>query len=176
MKKFIRAITTILLIVILLGMTACHTKQSLKEFNIKNISGFENEDYFTSSQFDFARVEDVVIIPEIKEINYDEYIIYVTSYSKTEKEVTVKNVCIKENEKTLLEHQLNKKVSFNKNAQNIFTGVVDGETFNKDDIAITDGKSFNLIVQVEVQKDDISVVTDITYEVNVKTYKSFVMQ
>lgn len=176
MKKCIKAIAAMSLIVILLGMTACHTKQSIKEFNIKNITGFENEDYFTSSQFDFARADDVVIIPEIKEINHDEYIIYVTSYSEIEKEVTVKSVCIKENEKTLLEHQLNKRVEFNENAQNIFTGVVSGGTFNKDDIAITDGKNFNLIVQVEVQKDDTSVVSDITFEVSVKTYKSFVMQ
>lgn len=164
------------LIAILLGMTSCHTKKSLKEFNIKNITGFENEDYFTSNQFDFTRVEDVVIIPEIKEINYDEYIIYVTAYSKTVKDVTVKNVCIKENEKTLWEHQLNKTVVFNENDQNIFTGVVSGKTFNKDDITITDGKKFNLIVQVEVQKDETSVISDIIFEVNVKAYKSLVMR
>lgn len=176
MKKCIKAIAAMSLIVILLGMTACNTKQSLKQFNIKNITGFENEDYFTSDKFDFARVEDVVIIPEIKEINHDEYIIYVTSYSKTEKDVTVKSVCIKEDENTLLEHQLNKKVEFNKNAQNIFTGVVSGETFNKDDIEITDGKKFNLIVHVETEKNDTSVVADVTFEIEVKTYKSFVMQ
>ena len=53
----------------------------------------------SKQKYDFAKIESVVFIPEIKAINHGEYIIYISAYSETGTEnLIVKNVILKENE------------------------------------------------------------------------------
>ena len=159
----------------LLNLCSCRMEESYKEFNIKNITDNLSENYFTSDKFDFARLENVVFIPEIKEVNHGEYIIYISAYSETGTEqIKIKNVILKENEVVLLDHKLNKEILLEENSESIFEGWIDGGTFTEEEIDIIDGKEFDFIIQAEIIKEDKSVSENITFEILVKGYKSFV--
>lgn len=175
MKNIYRKIgMSVLLITVLLSIMGCEMVESYKEFNIKNITDYLEEDYFNSDNFGFAKVENVVFIPEIKEIHHGEYIIYISAYSETgEEKIKIKNIIMSDSESVLLNHELNKNIVFKENANAVFEGWVDGGTFTEDDIEIKDGKEFDCIVQVEVLKDDTTVRDNISFEIYVKGYKSF---
>ena len=84
MKKELRSVMIIMLSIgMILGLCSCRMKESYKEFNIKNITSSVNDNYFTSDDFSFARIQNVVIVPKIKAINHEEYIIYISAYSKS---------------------------------------------------------------------------------------------
>ena len=158
------------------GLCSCRMEESYKEFNVKNITDNLNANYFVSDKFDFAKVENVVIIPEIKEVNHGEYIIYISAYSETGTEnIIVKNVILKEDKDDLLNHELNKEIQFEKNPDAIYEGWIDGSTFTEEEIEIADGKEYDFIVQVESIKNDVAVSENITFEIVVKGYKSFVV-
>lgn len=164
-----------LLTSIVLGMTGCKMVESYKEFYIENISDTHDENYFTSEKLEFAKLENVVFIPEIKEIDYGEYIIYLSAYSETGTEnIVVKNVILKENKDDLLNYELNKDIQFEKTPEGIYEGWIDGGIFTEDAIEIADGKEFNLIVQVENINNDTMISENITFDIIVKGYKSFV--
>ena len=94
MKKALRSVMIIMLSIgMLLGLCSCRMKESYKEFNIKNITGSVNDNYFTSDDFSFARIQNVVIVPEVKAINHEEYIIYISAYSKSGKETVQIQSC-----------------------------------------------------------------------------------
>lgn len=68
-------------------------ENSYKKFNIEGITNYDVWNYVDSNELDFARIEDVIIVSEIKEINHGEYIIYISAYSKTEaNQIMVKTV------------------------------------------------------------------------------------
>lgn len=176
MKKIFRSVVIIMLsLSTLLSLCSCHMEESYKEFYIKKITDNVNENYFESDKFDFAKIESVVLIPEIKAINHGEYIIYISAYSETGTEnIVVKNVILKENKDDLLNYELNKEIQFDKTSEVIYEGWIDGGTFTEDAIEISDGKEFDLIVQVENMKNDTTISENITFEIVVKGYKSFV--
>lgn len=176
MKKISRIIIVMLLLNILLGATGCKMVDSYKKFCFKNISDNHDENYFTSENLEFARLANVVFIPEIKEINHGEYIIYISAYSETGTEqILVKNVMLKEDEEVLLDYDLNKNILLEENSNSVYEGCIDGGTFTDEKIEIVDGKEFDLVIQVELEKDGTIVSKDITFETSVKGYKSFVM-
>lgn len=159
----------------LLGLCSCRMEESYKEFYIKKITDNVNENYFESDKFDFAKIESVVFIPEVKAINHGEYIVYISAYSETGTEtLIVKNVILKENKNELLNYELNKEIQFDKTSETVYEGWIDGGTFTEDAIEISDGKEFDLIVQVENNKNDETISENITFEIVVKGYKSFV--
>ena len=177
MKIALRStIIIILSISMFLGLCSCRMKESYKEFNIKNITGNMDEDYFTSENFAFARLQDVVIIPEIKAINHSEYIIYLSVYSKTgEEDVQINSVLFREKETVLLDRALNKIIEFEENSESIYEGWIDGGTFTGETLSVADGKEYILVIEAEVTKNDVHVSKDVTYEIVVKGYKSFVL-
>lgn len=159
----------------LFGLCSCRMEESYKEFTIKNITDNLNQNYFASDKFDFAKVENVVIIPEIKEVNHGKYIIYISAYSETGREsIVVKNVILKEDKDDLLNHELNKEIQFEKNSNAIYEGWTDGGTFTEEEIEMADGKEYDFIVQTEIIKNDATVSENIAFEIVVKGYKSFV--
>ena len=159
----------------LLHLCSCRMEESYKEFYIKNITDNVNENYFNSDKFDFAKIEKVVLIPEIKAINHGEYIIYISAYSEVGTEnIVVKNVILKEDKDDLLNYELNKDIQFKKTPEGMYEGWIDGGTFTEDAIEIADGKVYDFIVQVESKKDDTTTLKNITFEIVVKGYKSFV--
>ena len=150
-------------------------EESYKEFYIKTITDNINENYFESDEFGFEKIEGVVLIPEVKEINHGEYIIYISAYSETGTEnILVKNIMLKDNKGDLLNYELNKDIKFDKTSEAMYEGWIDGGTFTEDEIEISDGKEFNLIVQVENKNYDETTSKKIVFEIVVKGYKSFV--
>lgn len=176
MTKTSRSVMIVILsISMLLGLCSCRMKESYKEFNIKNITDNLNDDYFTSEKFSFARLQNVVIIPEVKAVNHGEYIVYISVYSKSGKErVQINNVIFKEKESVLLNHEIDKEIEFKENAETLYEGWIDGGTFTADSLKVADGKEYDLVIEVEVLKSGVHVSENITYEIVVKGYKSFV--
>lgn len=176
MKKALRSAMIIMLSIgMLLGLCSCRMKESYKEFNIKNITGSVNDNYFTSDDFSFARIQNVVIVPEVKAISHEEYIIYISAYSKSGKEtVRIKNVIFKEKEIVLLNNELGDMIVFEQNANSIYDGWIDGGTFTEETLKVADGKKYDIIIEVEVFDNGLNISKNLTFEMDIKGYKSFV--
>lgn len=181
MKKIFVSIVIIIISIISISiiwlmLNLCRLEESFKEFYIKGITDNQNKDFFTSAEFDFARVQDVVIITKMKEINHGEYILYISAYSKQGKEdVQINKVVIKEQEDVLLECVLDKKIDFEKNATSIYKGWIVGSTFTDDVLKVSNGKIYDLIIEVEVINDGKYALKEMVFEVEVKIYKSLVL-
>ncbi len=81
-------------------------QESYKEFRVDKIYDCSKENYFVDEAFDFARIENVVFIPEIKKVNHEEYRVYISAYCKTEsKKINILNVCLKANEKIIFDEK-----------------------------------------------------------------------
>lgn len=157
------------------GLCSCRIKESYKEFNIKNITGSVNDNYFSSEDFSFARIQNVVIIPEVKAINHEEYIIYISAYSKSGQEIVqIKNVIFKEKETVLLNNEQRNNIEFEQNANSIYEGCTDGGTFTEETLKVADGKKYHIIIEVDVFDNGLNVSKNLTFEVDIKGYKSFV--
>lgn len=176
MKKELRSVMIIMLSIgMILGLCSCRMKESYKEFNIKNITGSVNDNYFTSEDFSFTRIQNVVIIPEVKAINHEEYIIYISAYSKSGKEIVqIKNVIFKEKESVLLNNELGNKIEFKQNANSIYEGWIDGGTFTEETLKVADGKKYDIIIEVDVFDNGLNISKNLTFEMDIKGYKSFV--
>ena len=113
MKKVITKITVFaLLLCIILGLSSCTMIKSYTKFYIKNIT--ENlDDCFTSESFDFARIGDIVIIPEIKAINHEEYVIWIVARSQNaNEELYIKSIILKGNDDIIWSNQIDEKIVF----------------------------------------------------------------
>ena len=176
MKKELRSVMIIMLSIgMILGLCSCGMKESYKEFNIKSITGSVNDNYFTSEDFSFARIQNVVIIPEVKAINHEEYIIYISAYSKSGKEIVqIKNVIFKEKESVLLNNELGNKIEFEQNANSLYEGWIDGGTFTEETLKVADGKKYDIIIEVDVFDNGLNISKSLTFEMDIKGYKSFV--
>ena len=176
MKKELRSVMIIMLSIgMILGLCSCRMKESYKEFNIKNITGSVNDNYFTSEDFSFARIQNIVIIPEVKAVNHEEYIIYISAYSKSGKEIVqIKNVIFKEKECVLLNNELGNKIEFKQNANSIYEGWIDGGTFTEETLKVADGKKYDIIIEVDVFDNGLKTSKKLTFEMDIKGYKSFV--
>lgn len=154
MKKTYRIIGTVVLFInILFNITGCRMVESYKEFVVKN--GCNSDDYFTfeqlycevdehftAEQLDFARIGDVLIIPEIKEIDHGKYVIYVSLYSKEENQkIVIKNVSMREGDKSLFNYELNEKMLFEKNEQGLEEGWIEAGTFTNEIVEVADGNN-----------------------------------
>ena len=134
-----------------------------------------NENYFTSEEFSFTRIQNVVIIPEIKAINHGEYVIYISAYSKTGKEtVRIKNVIFKEKETILLHNELGSTIDFGENTNSLYEGWVNGGGFTEESVKIVDGKTYDIIIEVDVLDSGLNISKNLTFVIDIKGYKSFV--
>ena len=155
--------------------SCCHMEESYKEFNIKNVTDNVNEKYFTSEEFSFTRIQNVVIIPKVRAINHGEYIIYICAYSKTGKEIVqIKNVFLKEKETILWNNVLGCTIGFEKNTGSLYEGCVNGGTFTEESVKIANGKKYDIIIEVDVLNNDLNISKKLTFVMDVKGYKSFV--
>lgn len=176
MKKILRCIIVLLVSIgICCGLSSCRLEESYKEFNINNITDNLNEDYFASDSFSFTTVNGVVIIPEIKAINHEEYRVRVSAYSKTGAErVMIKSVVLKDDDAILLDNALNLELQFEGSAETLYKGVCVGGILTEEALKVADGKNYYLLVEVATIQDDEHTTENITYEITVKGYKSFV--
>lgn len=177
MNLLFRRITTIMVFAnILLGLCSCGMAESYKEFSITNITGYDVDNYISADELDFARVQGITMIPEIKEIRHGVYIIYISAYSKDKpKRVEVKELSLAVDNKVVLKLEDTQRISLESNQDNIYEGTIDGGTFTEDDIDITDGQQMDLIIQVEVAEDEQMVTKDVLFRIEVRIFKSFVV-
>ena len=175
-RSFFRNILLpILLVSVLFNMCSCNLEESYKEFVVDKISEYDVQEYFVSDELDFARVDDVVIIPEIKEIHHGEYIIYISAYSERElKDITIKSVSLKTENKIILESKSALFIHLEKNQDKIFEGWIDCGTFTEDDVEVFDGTELFLTLQLQTEKGAESITEEINYVIRVKIYKSWV--
>ena len=176
MKKTLKnVVITALSVCMLLGLCSCRLEESYKEFFIKNITDNLNDDYFTSENFSFARLQDVAIIPQVKEINHGVYILYISVYSESGNEtVRINKAVFKEKESVLFTNEIDKVIEFKENEKTIYEGLIDGGTFTADSLEVADGKEYDLVIEAEVEKNGVIISESITYEIIIKGYKSFV--
>ena len=158
----------------LFGLCSCRLEESYKEFIIKDITDYKDEDYFSSDRFDFARIDDVVIIPSINP-GASEYILWISAHSENASEtVIIKKMLIKEKEIVLLNYDLNQEVEFKENGESAYKGTIRAG-FTDEEVEIKSGKKFELVIEAEVIKNGTSISKSITYEITVKGYRSFVL-
>ncbi|MBR2914308.1 MAG: hypothetical protein IKC06_00670 [Clostridia bacterium] len=176
MKKELRKVMIVMLFIgIILGLCSCHMQESYKEFNFKNITGNVNENHFTSEEFSFARIQNVVIIPEVKAINHGEYVIYISAYSKSGKEaVEIKNVIFKEKETILLNNDFRNKIEFEQNTNSLYEGWINGGIFTEESLEVANGKKYDVIIEVDIFDNGLILTKNLTFEMEIKGYKSFV--
>lgn len=172
---FSRLIIILISVSVLLGICACSIEESYKEFNISNVTGYTIDDYIYSNTLDFARINDVTIIPEIKEIQHGEYVIYISAYSSVEAECAmIKNVTLSVEGKPFLEKELNTIIPMELNQYDIYEGYIDGGSFCDDLVDISNGQEMTLNIQLQVGEESEVVTKNISYEVFIKIYKSWV--
>lgn len=177
MKKELRRVIIIIMLSlgVILNLCSCRMKESYKEFNIKNITSSVNDNYFTSEDFSFARINNVVIIPEVKAINHKEYIVYISAYSKSGKEIVqIENVVLKEQETVLLSNTLGNTIEFEQNSDSIYDGWITGGTFTEETLKVEDGKKYDIIIEADVSDNDLNISKKLTFEMEIKGHKSFV--
>lgn len=171
--RYCKIITVVLLLCILLFFCSCHIEESYKEFFIPEISGFEANHYVSSSKLTFARVNNITLIPEIKEISHGEYIIYLSAYSMEKYEnIMIHKVELVTNNRTVFDYAPSQQIEAIPNQDGIYSGTIVCGEFTEKDIEIADGKQLDLFVQV--QTNEVEVPTEISYAIIVKTYKALV--
>lgn len=82
---------------------------------------------------------------------------------------------MKEGDTTLFNYQLNEKILLKNNEQGLAEGDIEAGTFTNEVVEMEDGKSYSLVVQVELEGEEGIIKKDIEYELLIKGYKSFVM-
>ena len=186
MKSILKKLSFLLLsTILLLGLCSCHLFYEYYEFEFKYIDeiimreDFEREEYFTSEVFEFASIESVAVIPTIK-VAYHHgygadseaygkamYPIRIFVYSKTGTEkVIIKNVTVKENDSVLLSYEINQSCEFKKYDfdPSVYCSLTEAGPFEEEEINAESDKSYSLIVDAELIKDDEVISKSITYE------------
>lgn len=161
-----------LLLCVIMGLSSCNVTKSYTKFYINDITD-NSEDYFTSESFDFARIGDVVIIPEIKAVNHEEYIVWIGARSqKANQEVYIKSIILKGNDDIIWSNQIDEKIVFERESDALYKGTI-STTFAQDTVANENG--YELVVKVEAIINGSFVEKTIVYDVFVKTYQSWVV-
>lgn len=174
MKRSLKIGMILLFIGILSGLCSCRMEESYKKLVIQGITDNTGDDYYSSDKFNFAKVENIMIVPEIKEINHGEYIIYISAYSKrgTEK-IKINKVILKEEDENILFYELNEEIQWEKK-DDIYEGWITGGLFTDKEVEIANDKVYNLILEIRISANNQTVLEDINFEIVVKGYRSFV--
>ena len=174
-KPLIIGTILVLFIGLLLVFYACHLEESYKEFSVKNIADNSSKNNFDSDELAFSQFQNIVIIPEIKAINHEEYIIYITALSRSGTEsIKLSNLVFKEGASVLLSRELGKEIRLEENAESIYEGWTEGGTFTDKELNIASGKKYILEIGVAIAEDGVYHSENVKFEVTIKGYKSLV--
>ena len=150
---FVGLSTLILAIAILLS--SCRLEESYKSFSVEGITSYDIDQIakqYTSGDLAFAQIDEVVFLPEIKMINYDEYVIYISCYSETGSEqVTVESVQFKDDKKLFFNQGSKQSIIFQTTpTDGMFEGWIESGVFTATDEEIVNRKKFYLETQIQV--------------------------
>ena len=73
-----------------------------------------------------------------------------------------------------MNYDLNQEVEFKENGESAYEGTIRAR-FTDEEVEIKSGKKFELVIEAEVIKNGTSISKSITYEIEVKGYRSFVL-
>lgn len=191
MKNIKKLLLLILLTSVICSFCSCSLKlvNSYMHINVDVVTDFRlredfsPDDYLTSDLFEFAKIENIVVAPRIREavetISDGErargYNIFISSYSPTGLEnIVIKNFVLKESENILVSHEINKNVQFEKLSDaECYEGTVI-EFFAEEEYKMIGGKEYILIIGVQIVKDNEIISKDIAYKLATIQYKDFV--
>lgn len=169
-KRIISLSLSLCMIFVLCACSACKMVPYTIRFNINNIPDSYTEDLFVSSDFEFTRLNGVVVRPSIKYAVG--YTIYLTIYSKTGKEnVTVQKISVEDEGVVCAYFELNKEVTFVTNDEQLYMWHFEGWReensvfIREENLEEENHNVFDLIVTLEVKSDDTTVNRSIRYEV-----------
>ena len=155
----------------------------IKTFYFEDVYGHYDEDVFTSETFEFAKVDGVVFVPYIKEIHWGVFAIYLGVHSKTGIEnVVIRKINIEQNGNVLLEYNIDKRIEFEQTDDLFYEGEVDGRPeydnviLTEEQVEIVKGKKYDVIVNVELSKEDNFVTKDVRFVLVANTYRTLIMQ
>lgn len=174
MNRKLGFVVFIIFIITIWTLSSCKVVDSYEDFHIQSVDDYGVEDYFSAEELDFARVNNVLIRPVIKEINHYKYRVYLTAYSQTGSEkVTINKIYLEKDSKVCLTNEEQQEVLFDEKLENAFKGVVNaGEFVDRD---ISDKNTMNIIVQVQVENETETITKDINFHIDITQYRSVVM-
>lgn len=169
----------VIIMISILHLCGCSNivEHSYFKFNVENVESLASYEYLTSEDLTYMRINDIAFVPEIKETGHNKYVIYVCAYSKDGTDtVMVKNARICDNTgRTLyVGENVDETVKFDSTDQALRYGYVVAGEFSATDISICDGMYISLVVQVQVSNDTQSITDEITYNITVTGYETFV--
>ncbi len=160
-------------------------EESYKDFHVEKMDDCTVEeylDYFTSNEFEFARINGVVIKPQIWETAGGEYGVYIHIYSRTGREqVVVKNVSLREDRNIFLNLKDEQKNIFEDSLESIYPaeiyhGNIDCGVFTETDVDLSSQKKLYMTVEVQVENETKTVTKEIPYEITVIQYMTVPMR
>lgn len=159
---------------LIFSLHSCRLEESYKDFVIENFSNYGIEGYFNSDELDFARVNNVVIVPEIKEVDWGKYVIYISAHSETGKEqITVEKISLEKGENIVFSQKIDENIIFQEISDNLFDGWINGGYFTENDLKFENGKNLYLTVQILVADDIQKTTEEISYQITMIQYMSF---
>ncbi|MBR3965562.1 MAG: hypothetical protein IKJ91_00655 [Clostridia bacterium] len=152
---------------------------SVKKLSIENIDAIDIEDiveYVHSDNLSFSRVENILFIPEIKPISYEEYVIYLSSYSNNYyDQINIIGLELFHGEKVLFSNYDSKNMTVIKNG-NIYEWNMSGMFFPFNVELFEDGTNLSLKVKVCVVNNNNESVKELCYNIIVKEYTTLIVK
>ena len=179
MKHLKQYIVFFLLACIVFFLTSCKVSYSYGIFHFDQIDQYSEAQYLSEENLDYLRItEEVAIIPRIKAINHGAYGMGISVYSsRDDLAVTIEHVTIEgENQKQV---KLTAPVTIyvSKADEGYYYGSEEIGEISMDDINATQGSTFTVTVEVNVNKlDGTAVNKSISYHVKVTQTVGFVMR
>ena len=86
----------------------------------------------------------------------------------------IKKVIFKEKDSIILNNELGRTIDFEENTNSLYEGFVNGGIFNEESVEVADGKKYDIIIEVDVLENGLNISKSLTFEMEIKGYKSFV--
>ena len=180
-----RKMIAILLSLIILLTTGCQMADSYMLFSIEAFDAFqklyENADkeaYLNDGKLDFAKVNDVAIVPFVKEISHEECALFVYAYTLTEQRfVGIDNITlVTQDGKKLVENLSGGQLQNWENATDAMSyGFIKVANFALTEDWYTSGNKLMLSFRVVVGEENSVAEKEITHTISLVRYKSFLM-
>lgn len=153
---------------------SCRLEDSYKEFFVKGFDSTIDKECFTSEKYNFATINNVIIKPSVKEVVHGKYRVFISAYSKTGSEmVKIKKVIIKDEYAEVSTFDLDECITFKNDSDEIHKGNISVE-FTEEEMEIFNDKKFSIVVLTELSSEDGFYSKEITFEISVTIYQSFV--
>ncbi len=179
MKRLDRYLVFFLLACTVIYLTSCKVSYSYGIFHFDQIDQYSEAQYLSEENLDYLRImEEVAIIPRIKAINHGAYGMGISVYSsRDDLAVTIEHVTIDGENQQHVELTVPVAIYVSKSGEGYYYGSEEIGDISMDDINATQGSTFTVTVEVNVNKLDGTIVNKtISYHVKVTQTVGLVMR